>query len=89
TPEERINQRRHSQPQCSQYAAALDRLHAPVQDNAEDSESETGLGLTKRETEQRDSLTEKLERVCPEFQRMKTLFGRRANIAPSSTIELF
>ncbi|KAG6945979.1 hypothetical protein JG688_00016273 [Phytophthora aleatoria] len=49
------------------------------------SESETGLSLTKRDLERRLSVPEKLEQMCPEFQSMKALVGRRANITPSST----
>ncbi|KAG7383545.1 hypothetical protein PHYPSEUDO_003582 [Phytophthora pseudosyringae] len=52
------------------------------------SDKETGLGLTKQELEHRMSIPEKLERICPEFQRMKVLFGQRTNITPSSTVEL-
>lgn len=52
------------------------------------SENETGLGLTKRELELGISIPEKLDRMCPQFQRMKALFGGRANITPALTLEL-
>ncbi|KAG3140883.1 hypothetical protein PC128_g25094 [Phytophthora cactorum] len=51
------------------------------------SESETGLSLTKRDLERHLSVPEKLEQMCPEFQPMKALVGRRANITPSSTVD--
>ncbi|KAG3176531.1 hypothetical protein PC128_g17244 [Phytophthora cactorum] len=46
------------------------------------SESETGLGLTMRELERRMSEPEKLEQMCPEFERVKALFGQ-LNYIPS------
>ncbi|KAG3157578.1 hypothetical protein PI126_g8242 [Phytophthora idaei] len=44
------------------------------------SESETGLGLTMRELERHMSEPEKLEQMCPEFERVKALFGQLKSI---------
>jgi hypothetical protein len=52
------------------------------------SQSTTGVGLTKQELARGMSFQEKLERKCPEFTRMKDLFAEKANITPSSTLEL-
>ncbi|KAG3111765.1 hypothetical protein PI125_g8853 [Phytophthora idaei] len=50
------------------------------------SESETGLGLTMRELERHMSEPEKLEQMCPEFERVKALFGQLNRRLPSRSI---
>ncbi|KAE9269691.1 hypothetical protein PR003_g31070 [Phytophthora rubi] len=50
--------------------------------------SETGLGLTKRELAKQVSIPEKLEIMCPHFSRMLALFGEKPNVTPSATVEL-
>eukprot|EP00644_Phytophthora_capsici_P019345 jgi/Phyca11/132115/e_gw1.136.8.1 len=50
--------------------------------------TETGLGLTKKELESGMSVEDKLEKLCPQFKRMKAIFGEKPNIQASSTVAL-
>ncbi|KAG6945521.1 hypothetical protein JG688_00016512 [Phytophthora aleatoria] len=34
------------------------------------------------------TLPDKLENMCPQFEQMKAMFGERANVTPSATLEL-
>ncbi|KAE8992839.1 hypothetical protein PR001_g20837 [Phytophthora rubi] len=48
----------------------------------------TGFGLSKREMDNGVTVEEKLERKCPQFSRMKAIFGDLPNIKPAGTLEL-
>ncbi|KAL3691342.1 hypothetical protein R1sor_004993 [Riccia sorocarpa] len=42
----------------------------------------TGRGLSEKEVERGVTIEEKLEKLCPHFNRMHAILGQRANIAP-------
>ncbi|KAL3680043.1 hypothetical protein R1sor_022999 [Riccia sorocarpa] len=42
----------------------------------------TGRGLSEKELENVMTIKDKLEKICPHFGRMHTIFGQRVNIAP-------
>lgn len=52
------------------------------------SHTETGMGISRRELAEGMSIPQKLEQMCPHFSRMKTMFGLKANVTPSATVEL-
>ncbi|KAF1774122.1 hypothetical protein GQ600_1306 [Phytophthora cactorum] len=50
-------------------------------------------GMPKRKKKRRElargmTLPDKLENMCPQFEQMKAMFGERANVTPSATLEL-
>lgn len=47
--------------------------------------NDSGSGLTMGELRAGITLDEKLEKICPHFQRMHILYGERANVQPPST----
>ncbi|OWZ23969.1 hypothetical protein PHMEG_0001103 [Phytophthora megakarya] len=50
--------------------------------------TETGLGISRRDLARGMSIPQKLEQMCPLYSRMQVLFGEKANITPSDTVEL-
>ncbi len=46
-----------------------------------------GFGLTQEEAEQGLTIEDKLDKMCPFFDRMDVLFGNRQNVAPSFAAE--
>ncbi|KAG1683001.1 hypothetical protein DVH05_023277 [Phytophthora capsici] len=48
----------------------------------------TGFGLEEDEIADNMTLKEKLNAMCPEYERMDELFGERPNIQPACTLEL-
>lgn len=52
------------------------------------SKHQTGAGLSNAELDKGMSFQEKLENKCPHFQRMKALYGKKANVKPAATVEL-
>ncbi|KAE9355878.1 hypothetical protein PF008_g3858 [Phytophthora fragariae] len=50
---------------------------------------QTGMGLTNADIAKGiTTIEEKLEHMCPEFSRMKVVFGELPNIRPAGTVEL-
>ncbi|OWZ10443.1 hypothetical protein PHMEG_00016710 [Phytophthora megakarya] len=50
--------------------------------------TETGLGISRRDLARRMSIPQTLEQMCPLYSKMQVLFGERANITSSDTVEL-
>ncbi|OWZ03350.1 hypothetical protein PHMEG_00024935 [Phytophthora megakarya] len=48
----------------------------------------TGFGLEEDEIAVNMTIKDKLNEMCPEYERMEELFGERLNIQPASTLEL-
>ncbi|POM59494.1 hypothetical protein PHPALM_31773 [Phytophthora palmivora] len=51
-------------------------------------QSDTETGLSKREQACRISFQQKLAHKCPHFSRMRALFEMKANVTPSTTVDL-
>lgn len=48
----------------------------------------TGVGLTKAELASKMSIQSKIEKLCPHYNRMFAIFGKKANVRPPATLEL-
>ncbi|OWZ06103.1 hypothetical protein PHMEG_00021692 [Phytophthora megakarya] len=52
------------------------------------SHTETGLGISRRELARGMSIPQRLDLMCPYYERMQLLFGKKANISPTATLDL-
>ncbi|KAG1708191.1 hypothetical protein DVH05_024873 [Phytophthora capsici] len=51
-------------------------------------ESETGMGLTAQESNKGMTISDKINEMCPHFERMDSLFREKPNIQPAATTQL-